>query len=124
MSEKKNELEEIAKYFLGNEEFEDNIEEATINEIIEGIREIGSDDRVVAFHDDHFSLVHNLPSELMESTISEAANDDNFEDEIDEIIDQANKVKYYLEKELTEDDIEDIKDDMRERGVDPDDFEP
>jgi len=124
MSEKKNELEEIAKYFLGNEEFEDNIEEATINEIVEGIREIGSDERVVAFYDDHFSLVYNLPSELMESTISEAANDDNFEDEIDEIIDQANKVKYYLEKELTEDDIEDIKDDMIERGLDPDDFEP
>lgn len=90
-----------------------------VGEVFDDLIDLGNTDKVYAFHDDHNGL---HISDSLRNTALEDINESN-ESEIEEIIEQANIIIPLSEKTLTEDDVDDIKEDMITRGEDPDDLD-
>lgn len=94
-------------------EFPDNYE--TYGDVVNELLEMGSTDKVFAFHDDHLGLKDSLSDEFLNSEISDD-NNQKYESEIVDVLEQAEIIIPLFEKELSEDDIEEIIEDKRSRG--------
>ena len=92
----------------------------TVGEVFYDLIDLGNTDKVYASHDEHDSLT--ISDELKNTSITEL-DESKFESEIEEIIEQANIIIPISEKVLTENDIDNIKEDMISRGVDPEDLD-
>lgn len=93
----------------------------TFNELADELISIGNEDKVYAFYDEHLGLKDEVGDGFLNLKITES-NIENNEDKVNEIIEVANNVIPLLNKELTEEDIDDIREDKMSRGEDPDEF--
>lgn len=97
-------------------------DQTTIGDIARALYEIGLDRRVLAFQDENLGLETDLEEELKNVKLNEDI-DDKYCDDVDHMIDVAKSSFKILDKDLTEDEKEDIREDMISRGEDPDDFD-
>ncbi|MFY4796821.1 hypothetical protein ACOTVS_09880 [Aliarcobacter butzleri] len=113
-------LNDVNNYI--NKDKEDELEiiaEPTIGEIINAYQNIGFQDHVYAFNDSAHSL-DNISDELKNKKLSEVTEDD--EDEVNNIIEICESIAQDNERELTDDDLEEIRDDKMYRGENPDEI--
>jgi len=93
----------------------------TIEDLVDGLVFIGRDDKVRAFHDDFLGLKDNLSKELLRTQIDELDEDtyenmyEKHEEEIKDILFNAETIIFHFQKELTEEDEEDIREDRYRR---------
>lgn len=92
----------------------------TVEEVVDALVDTGNIPKVFAFHDEHLGLKSSLPEELLKTPIDEV-DEDKFEEEIKNILDNANRIIPLSERELSEEDEEDIREDMQSRGEDTND---
>jgi len=93
----------------------------TYRDVVDELVSMGNSDHVYAFHDDHLSLESELGEDFLDQEIGNENDEDN--EKIDFILDEANTIIPLSNMELTEERVECIKEDMMIRGEDPDDFE-
>lgn len=87
----------------------------TMQDVVNELLERGSTDQVHAFHDDYLGLEDNLNKDLLNSKIDNL-DLDKYEDQIEQIVDEANTITYYYNRPLTDNIIEDIEEDKQIRG--------
>lgn len=92
----------------------------TAGEIVDSLVDLGNTDKVFVRHDDHLGLKNGLSEEFLNTPLDEI-DEEKFEDEIKEVLDQANTIIPLSERELSEDDEEEIDEDRQSRGLDDDD---
>ena len=98
-----------------------DLESPTVENIVDVLVDIGHDDRVYTFHDDFLGLKNGLPQELLLKKVDELEENnfaEKYSDEINEILDNANIIFYHLERELSEDDLEEIREERERLGLD------
>jgi capsule polysaccharide export protein KpsE/RkpR len=88
----------------------------TVQEIVNEIVERGNSEHVYAFHDDHLGLESDLGSDFLNLKIVDINTDKN-EEKIDMIVDQANTISNYYNREITEDIQDEIDEDKMTRGI-------
>lgn len=101
----------------------------TVREFVDALVDTGNTDKVFAYHDDHLGLEDSLSGEVLEMTLVEAdeilenaePKQSELEDQIKRILNEANTIIPLSKKELSEDDLDDIKEDLESRGIDLDD---
>lgn len=101
----------------------------TVREFVDALVDTGNTDKVFAYHDDHLSLKDSLSEEILKMTIDEAdemlenaePEQSELEDQLKRILDEANTIVPLSKREPSEDDLDDIKEDLESRGIDPDD---
>lgn len=93
----------------------------TCGDIVDALVELGNTDKVYYYHDAHLGLKIDLPDEFLSAPV-DGLDEKKFEHEIEEVLDNARKIIFLSKRELSEDDIDDIKEDISYRGGDPDDF--
>ncbi|HFC2778760.1 TPA: hypothetical protein WN693_001082 [Neisseria gonorrhoeae] len=99
------------------------LENPTVENVVDILVDIGHDDRVYTFHDDFLGLKSGLPQDLLSKHIDELEEGDfadRYSDEIDKILDNANIIFYHLERELSEDDLEEIREERERQGLEDD----
>ena len=111
-------IEDIRDEFKQDGDFHQ--EYNTVKDVINTIISRGNEEHVYAFSDEHLSL-SNLDSDLLNLDIDDLGVDDKYEDDIIYIVDQANIVNYYYNREITEEIQEEIDEDKMIRGIDDDD---
>ncbi|XPV70549.1 MAG: hypothetical protein ACNI25_08180 [Halarcobacter sp.] len=84
----------------------------TVQEIVKR----GNSEHVYAFHDDHLGLESDLCSDFLNFKI-EDLNTEKYEEKIDMIVDQANTISNYYNREITEDIQDEIDEDKMIRGI-------
>lgn len=119
MKEIKN-IQELSEKLGDRGSLNPNEEYETVGDVVDALIDLGNTDKVYAFHDDHNSL--QISDELMNASL-EKLDESKFESEIEEILEEANIIIPLSERNLTEDDIDDIKEDMMIRGLDPDELD-
>ena len=87
----------------------------TVGEFVDALVELGNTDKVFVRYDDHLGLKNDLSSELLASPLSDVA-EEKYEDQLENILDQASKIIQLSGRELSEDDEEEIEEDRRYRG--------
>lgn len=101
----------------------------TVREFVDALVDTGNTDKVFAYHDDHLGLEDSLSKEVLEMTIVDAdemlengdSNQPEVQDQLERILDEANIIIPLSKKELSENDLDDIKEDLESRGIDRDD---
>lgn len=88
----------------------------TVQEIVDEIVERGNSEHVYAFHDDHLGLEGDLGSAFLNLKI-EDLNTEKYEEKIDMIVEQADTISNYYNKEITENIQDEIDEDKMIRGV-------
>lgn len=113
-------LDEVAEILGDGGPFAPDRTFDTVGQLVAAVVELGSTDKVFAFHDDHLGLKSGLPSVFLESPLAEL-DEERFESEIFEVLDQANRIISLSNRNLTDEDVEDIREDKQSRGEDIDD---
>lgn len=112
-------IEDVAQYLGDGGSYNPDVEYQTTGEVVDELVRLGSTDKVYAFHDDHLGLRDNLSREFLRSPLSDADHP-RFESERENVLEQANRIISLWERELSDYDLEDIRDDQIYRGQDPD----
>ena len=99
--------------------FNPDAEYETVEELVDALIDLGNTDKVFVQHDDHLGLKDGLSSEFLNSSLDDAENEE-FESQLEEVLDQANIIIPLSERTLTEDDVEEIEEDKMYRGEDID----
>lgn len=113
-------IEDVAKALGDGGLFNPDVNYETIEEVVDALVDLGNTDKVYVRHDDHLGL----KSELSEAFLKAPLNDidkPEFESDIEAVLEQANIVIPLSERELSEDDSEEIREDKISRGEHPDD---
>lgn len=118
MKEFKN-IEELANNLGDGGQFNQDKEYSTIGEVIDDLMNLANTDKVYAFYDEHQGF---SPSDKFRNSSLEDATKEDFESEMEELLEHANNIISIADKPLTEEDIDYIKEDMESRGQDSDDF--
>lgn len=113
-------LEQVAEILGDGGSFAPDQTFETVGQLVNALVELGNTDKVYAFHDDHLGLQSDLPSEFLATPLAEL-DEDEFESEIVEVLDQANRIIQLSSRELSEEDEEEIREDKQSRGEDIDD---
>lgn len=92
----------------------------TVEEVVDALVVTGNIPKVFAFHDEHLGLKNSLSEELLETPLDEV-DEDKFEEEIKDILENANRIIPLAKREPSEEDEEDIREDRQSRGEDADD---
>jgi len=90
----------------------------TYQDIVDEIKSMGIQDQVLAFDDDHFFFTDCMDFKFLNSKINDLNIKEEYEDDIDKIIEQANKTVYFYNMEITNDIQDDIDEDNISRGSD------
>ncbi|WP_444679154.1 hypothetical protein [Halomonas sp. E19] len=114
------ELEVVAQTLGDGGPFSPNTEYETVEELVDALVELGNTDKVFARHDDHLGLKSELPDDFLRSPLNDI-DKPRFESAIEAVIDQANIIIPLSERQLTEEDLEEIQEDKLYRGEDIDD---
>lgn len=112
-------LEHVAQVLGDGGPFNPDTEYETVGELVDDLIDLGNTDEVYVRHDDHLGLKDELSPEFLNSPLSDV--DDKFEDQVEAVLEQANIIIPLSERELSEDDLEEIEEDKKYRGVDDDD---
>lgn len=121
MSNKKCEnLEQVADILGDGGPFGPDQTFDTVEQLVDALVDLGSMDKVFVRHDEHLGLKSGLSEEFLQTPLEEI-DEEKFEDEIKEVLDQANTIIPLAERELSEDDEEEIREDKQSRGEDTDD---
>lgn len=112
-------LEDVAQKLGNGGDLNPDKKYETIQEVVDDLIELGYTDKVYAFYDDHVFLKDDLPDEFLNSSL-DTLDTDKFEEEIDNVLEQANRIIPLANRTLSEDDIEEIKEDKRSNGEDID----
>ena len=120
---------ESAATALGDGGLGPDLDFDTVKDFVEALIDTGNTDKVFAYHDDHLSLEDSLSKEVLEMTIDDAdemlENADSeqaeLEDQLKRILDEANTIIPLSKRELSEENLDDIREDLQYRGIDPDD---
>ena len=117
-------LEAIAVVLGDGGQFYPDRKFETVGELVDALVSLGNTDKVFARHDEHLGLKIDLPEEFLESPL-EVDNQEEFEekfkDEIQRVADNANRIIPLSRRELSEDDLDEIREDKLYRGEDVDD---
>jgi hypothetical protein len=99
-----------------------DLDNPTVENIVDILVDIGHSDRVYTFHDDFLGLKDDLPKELLSQNVYELDDDtlDKYSDAVSEILDNANTIFYHLEREHSERDLEEIQEERERLGLDND----
>ncbi|MCW1833554.1 hypothetical protein [Pantoea ananatis] len=108
-------LQEVADYLGNGGPFNPNEHYRNVGEMIDAMVFLGNTEQVYVHHDDHVVLKDGLSQNLIDSPIDDI-DEEKYANEIEEILWQANKIIALSERELTEDDEEEIKEDKLTRG--------
>ena len=119
---KYNSIQEVAEHLGNSGSFTPDIEFKSCDEIVATLIELGNTDKVYAFHDDHLGLKDDLSQKFLNTPVSEA-DEGQFESDVNLVLEQAEKIMALAERELSEDQIDDIREDYISRGLDPSDIE-
>ncbi len=106
-------INELSDYFEGSE-FKTN------ENVVDAIVELGNTDKVYAFDDDHLGLKDDLSRKFLEASTEHAGNVE-FEPQLDKLLEQAENTIGLAERELSEEQKEDVREEFISRGLDPDD---
>jgi len=106
-------LNDIVDSFNEDEDFPTKYN--TVGDIVNELISKGSNDEVHAFYDDYLGLENDIDSELLETKIDNIQSNEH-EEQIDRIIEEANTIKDYQNRELTEDMQEEIEEDKKRIG--------
>lgn len=112
--EKLESINDVINYLNQDKDFPTEYND--IQEVVNEIVERGNSEHVYAFHDDHLGLESDLGSDFLKLK-HENLNTDKHEDQIEMILDQANTIKGYYNREITENIKDDIDEDKMIRGV-------
>lgn len=115
MTNKFNNLKDASEY-LGDDEPLN-----TIEELVDTLVRRGNTPKVYAYYDEHLGLKRELSKEFLKSSVNDDP-DEKFHSEAEMVLEQANEIISLSEKELSEDDVEDIKEEMEYQGHDTDDM--
>uniref|UniRef100_UPI004047DA3C hypothetical protein n=1 Tax=Rheinheimera sp. TaxID=1869214 RepID=UPI004047DA3C len=113
-------LEDVAQVLGDGGMFNPDTEYETVGEVVDALVDLGNTDQVFVRHDDHLGLKDELPDDFINSPLDEI-NKPEFESAIEAVLDQANIIIPLSNRELSEDDLEEIREDKLYRGDDPDD---
>jgi len=94
----------------------------TVENVVDTIVDMSNSENVYAFDDNHLGLKNDLSPEFLNAFIADA-DSENFESDRNKVLEQAESTIELAERELSEENIEDIKEDCILRGVDPDDID-
>lgn len=114
------ELNEVADKLADGGPLNPDAHFETVQDLVDALVDKGNEPQVFVKHDDHLGLEDNLSSDFLNSKLSEIEKPD-FKEQIEEIIEQANIILPLAEREITEDDLDDIREDEAYRGIDRDD---
>jgi hypothetical protein len=122
VAKKFKDIGEVAKALGDGGPFNPDKEYETVGALVDDLVDLGQTDKVYAFHDDHMGLKDDLSDDFLRSPLDDL-DADKYESEIEMVIDQANIIIPLSNKELSEEDIEEIREDKISRGEDPDDID-
>lgn len=100
----------------------EELNDPTVGEIVDTLVGLGHEDRVYTFHDDFLGLESGLSPELLSKKVDDFDDDtlDKFSDQIEDILYNANEIFYHLERDLNENDQEEIREERERLGLDDD----
>jgi hypothetical protein len=111
-------IEEVAQVLGDGGPLNPDTEYETVEELVDALVDLGNTDKVFVRHDDHLGLKSSLSKEFLESPIPISENDESvFESDIEAVLEQANIIIPLFSRDLSDDDIEEIKEDQLSRGV-------
>ncbi len=113
-------IEDLAQALGDGGPFRPDVCFERVEEVVDALVELGRTDKVLVRYDDHLGLKNDLSEEFLTSPLSNSANPE-FEEEIAAVLEQANRIIPLSERELSDDDIEDIREDKISRGERDDD---
>jgi hypothetical protein len=108
-------LEDAAQAIGDGGPFSSDTEYETVGEFVDALVQLGNTDKVFVHHDDHLGLKVDLSSELLSSSLSDVEGE-KYEEQIENILAQANIIIPLSDRALSEDDYEEIEEDRRYRG--------
>lgn len=112
-------LEHVAQVLGDGGPFNPDTEYKTVGELVDALVDAGNTDKVFVRHDDHLGLKDDLSPDFLNLPLSDV--NEEFDDQVEAVLDQANFIVPLLERELSEDNLEEIEEDKKYRGIDGDD---
>lgn len=113
-------IEELAEALGDGGPFSPDVRYEKVEALVDALIYLGNTDKVFVYHDDHLGLKSYLSKEFLMSSLDNLEKPE-FESDIEAVLEQANIIIPLSERELSEDEIEAIKEDKAYRGEDPDD---
>lgn len=92
----------------------------TVGDVVNAVVDLGNTDKVYTYHDEHLGLKENLSPEFLKTPLEELVEENHRED-IQEVLGQASIIIPLSERDLSEEDEEEIIEDKKYRGEDTDD---
>ena len=121
MQEKFESLDDVAQVLGDGGPFSPDTEYETVEQLVDGLVSSGNADKVFVNHDDHLGLKSSLSNEFLATPLSEL-DTEAFSEEIEQVLEQANIIIPLSGRELSEEDLDDIREDRLYRGEDTDDY--
>ncbi|BBT05392.1 TPA: hypothetical protein ACRTM4_004606 [Aeromonas hydrophila] len=121
MQEKFESLEDVAQVLGDGGPFSPDIEYETVEQLVDGLVSLGNTDEVFVNHDDHLGLKSSLSNEFLATSLSDL-DTEAFSEEIEQVLEQANIIISLSARELSEEDLDDIREDRLYRGEGHDDY--
>ncbi|MHB0991708.1 MAG: hypothetical protein ACYC0M_10575 [Burkholderiales bacterium] len=113
-------IEEVAQELGDGSPFNPDADFETVGDVVKALVDLGNTDKVFARHDDHQGLESDLSEAFLKSPLSDIEKSE-FESDIKAVLEQANIIIPLSKRELSKNDIEEIREDKISRGQDPDD---
>lgn len=111
---------DVANILMDGGPFNPDADYETVEEVVDALVDLGNTDKVFVHHDDHLGLKSSLSEAFLKSQLGEIDKPE-FESDIEAVLEQANAIIPLSERELSEDDIEEIREDKISRGEKLDD---
>lgn len=108
-------LEQVAEILGDGGPFAPDQTFDTVEQLVNALVDLGNSDKVFAFHDDHLGLKGDLPKEFLATRLA-GMDEEKFESEIDDVLEQANRIIDLSKRDLSEEDEEEIREDKQSRG--------
>jgi hypothetical protein len=113
-------IEEVAEALGNGGPFNPDVNYEKVEELVDALINLGNTDKVFFRHDDHLGLKCELSLDFLNSQLAEIEKPE-FESDIEAVLEQADRIISLSLRELSEDDIDEIREDKASRGEDPDD---
>jgi hypothetical protein len=113
-------IEDVAQALGDGGPFSPDTNFETVEQVVDALVERGNRDEVFCRYDEHLGLKIDLPDKFLSSQLDDIDKPD-FEQYIETILEQANIIIPLSERELLEDDYDEINEDKILRGEADDD---
>jgi len=109
-------MKEIDNIVIQLKDLDDEQEYKTVRDVVKTIQELGSEEKVNAFYDEYTDLDGELEDDFLNKNVDDL-NESEDEDKYNNLIDTAKNVLELYQKELTEDDENEINEDKASMGI-------